>query len=330
MLRRGVSSLVNRRHKDRLEGAQNMNRKTLAIMAAGMGSRFGGLKQLAQVGPKGEKIIDYTIFDAVRAGFDRVVFIIKEELEETFREVIGDPVSAYVPVEYVYQRLDRLPEGFSVPAGREKPWGTGHAVLCCRDVVQEPFAVVNADDYYGPCALTFIAQFLDRAKAPSAPGEKAHYCMAGYVLENTLTENGSVSRGVCQLGSDGLLAGITEHTKIIRGDGGPVSLADDGGELPLAPDTVVSMNCWGFTPDFFDALERDFRSFLNDPSTDKVKGELYLPFVAGRCVEEGRADVTVLPTPDRWYGVTYPHDKQAVAAALRDMAGERYPDPLWS
>lgn len=304
-----------------------MSHKTLVIMAAGMGSRFGGLKQLAQVGPNGEKIIDYTIFDAVRAGFDRVVFIIKEELYDTFREVVGDPVSSKIKVDYVFQRLDALPEGFDVPAERCKPWGTGHAVLCCREVVKEPFAVVNADDYYGPYALMSIADHLDAAAG--LPQGKAHYCMAGYVLDNTLTENGSVSRGVCRMDEDGFLTGITEHTKIVRGENGPVSIDADGGETPLSPDTVVSMNCWGFTPDFFDELEKDFIAFLENDATDLIKGELYLPFVAGRCVEEGLADVRVLTTPERWYGVTYPQDKDAVAEALAALAGERYPDPLW-
>lgn len=304
-----------------------MSHKTLVIMAAGMGSRFGGLKQLAQVGPCGEKIIDYTIFDAVRAGFDRVVFIIKEELYDTFREVVGDPVSSKIKVDYVFQRLEALPEGFDLPAGRCKPWGTGHAVLCCRDTVKEPFAVVNADDYYGPRALESIAAYLDTVG--DLPRGKAHYCMAGYVLDNTLTENGSVSRGVCQTDEQGFLTGITEHTQIVRGEDGPVSILPGERRIPLAADTVVSMNCWGFTPDFFDELERDFIAFLSDQATDLVKGELYLPFVAGRCVEEDKADVRVLTTPDRWYGVTYPQDKDAVTAALASLAGERYPSPLW-
>ncbi len=305
-----------------------MSNKSLVIMAAGMGSRFGGLKQLAQVGPNGEKIIDYTIFDAVRAGFDRVVFIIKEELYDTFREVVGDPVSSQIKVDYVFQKLDALPEGFSVPADRVKPWGTGHAVLCCRDVVKEPFAVVNADDYYGPHALKSIADYLDRVD--TLPKGKAHYCMAGYVLDNTLTENGSVSRGVCRTDDEGYLTGITEHTKIVRGEESPVSLGEDGSETPLSAHTVVSMNCWGFTPDFFEELEKDFIAFLQDEKTDPIKGEIYLPFVAGRCVEEGLADVQVLTTPDRWYGVTYPEDKEAVTKALSALAGERYPSPLWT
>lgn len=304
-----------------------MAQKALVIMAAGMGSRFGGLKQLAQVGPRGEKIIDYTIYDAVRAGFDRVVFIIKEELYDTFREVIGDPLSSRVRVDYVFQRLTALPDGFSVPPARTKPWGTGHAVLCCKGSVREPFAVVNADDYYGPCALESIARFLNGAGA--GQDGKAHYCMAGYVLDNTLTENGSVSRGVCRMDERGMLAGITEHTQIVRGQTGPESIAPDGTRTALAPDTVVSMNCWGFTPDFFDRLEEGFANFLSDPATDRIKGEFYLPFMAGRCVEEGVADVRVLPTPDRWYGVTYPEDKETVSRALAQMAGERYPTPLW-
>lgn len=304
-----------------------MAQKTLIIMAAGMGSRFGGLKQLAQVGPQGEKIIDYTIFDAVRAGFDRVVFIIKEELYDTFRQVIGDCITSHVKVDYVFQRLDALPKGFSVPADRKKPWGTGHAVLCCKEIVREPFAVVNADDYYGPCALESLARYLDTAS--KAEDTKAHYCMAGYVLDNTLTENGSVSRGVCRINDQGMLTGITEHTRIVRGELGPESIAPDGTRIALAPDTVVSMNCWGFTPDFFEELETDFAAFLSDPATDRIKGELYLPFVAGRCVEEGKADVQVLPTPDRWYGVTYPQDKEAVSFALAQLVGQRYPTPLW-
>lgn len=299
---------------------------TLIIMAAGMGSRFGGLKQLEGFGPNGERIIDYTIFDAARAGFGRVVFIIKEELRELFEQTVGSAAARRLPVDYVYQKTDDLPAGIALPKelDRQKPWGTGHALWCCRNSVKEPFAVVNADDYYGPDAFKQIAAFLSQPQG----GPKAHYCMAGYVLENTLTENGSVARGVCEV-SGNMLKSITEHTKITKASGCAKSALPDGSTVDLPLSSTVSMNCWGFTPDFFAHLERSLTAFLQNPETDLAKDECYLPAAASALVAQGKADVTVLKTTDRWYGVTYREDKPAVAAAIGKLAQTLYPPHLW-
>ena len=296
----------------------------LVIMAAGMGSRYGGLKQLDAIGPNGEKIIDYTVFDAAQAGFGKAVFIIREELRDLFDELIANRIRSHFPVEYVYQDMQRLPGGKSIDK-REKPWGTGHAVWCCKDTVREPFAVVNADDYYGPGVFQRIAEFLMQQQAISSP---AHYCMAGYLLANTLTEHGTVARGICQV-ENGLLKSITEHTQIERQQTTAVSHMDNGTDCTLPLNSIVSMNCWGFTPDFFDHLERELAYFLQDPSKDLTRDEFYLPAVASKCVEDGVADVTVLQTPDQWYGVTYQEDKPAVTAAIHHLAQTIYPPQLW-
>lgn len=299
---------------------------TLIIMAAGMGSRFGGLKQITPVGPHGEKIIDYSIYDAIRAGFGKVVFVIKHSIEEEFKEKIGNAVAAHIPVEYVFQELDALPDGYTVPAGREKPWGTGHAVLCCREVVREPFAVINADDYYGPTCFKLLAEFL----AQPADGERLHAVMAAYHLCNTLTENGYVSRGICTVGADGGLDGLVERTHIELRDGAPQFTEDDGSTWNLLPrDCLVSMNCWGFPAGTLDHFEALFKEFL-DEKGNELKSEFYLPFAVNSLMANGEADVRVLTTPDKWYGMTYAADHDSVRAALAALTADGlYPEKMW-
>ena len=298
---------------------------TLIIMAAGMGSRFGGLKQITPVGPAGEKLMDYSIYDALRAGFGKVVFVIKHAIEEPFKKEIGDAVAAHVPVEYVYQELDALPAGYTVPQGREKPWGTGHAVLCCRDVVKEPFAVINADDYYGPHCFKLLADFL----AQPQDGTCCHMAMAGYRLCNTLTENGSVSRGICVTDKEGFLSCIDERTKIYRRADGQVVYFENDVEYPTDENGYVSMNCWGFTPQIFDFLESGFEEFIKS-SGQELKKEFYLPACVDAAMKKGACSVKVLPTHHRWYGVTYPEDKASVVSAIKSKieSGE-YPDGLF-
>lgn len=278
---------------------------TLVIMAAGMGSRFGGLKQLEPVGKNGEAILDFSVYDALAAGFNKIVFVIKHEIEQDFREIVGKRIEKKANVEYVFQETDKLPEGFVCPEGRVKPWGTGHAVLCCRDAVTTPFAVVNADDYYGKDAFCKIYEFLKE--------NSENYCMVGFRLANTLTENGHVSRGVCE-SENGELKKITERTKIIDCK----YTEDDKNWISLSPDTLVSMNMWGFGVDIFNYLERDFKEFL-EKNINAPKSEFYLPFVVDRLINSGEKKVTVLSTEDRWYGVTYKQDKETVVNALREM-----------
>jgi len=297
---------------------------TLIIMAAGMGSRFGGLKQITPVGPDGQKIMDYSVYDAVRAGFGKVVFVIKHAFEEEFKEKIGNAIAAHIPVEYVFQELDALPAGYSVPEGRVKPWGTGHAVLCCRDVVKEPFVVLNADDYYGCECFSLLAEFLARPQE----GDKKHIAMAGYLLHNTLTENGSVSRGICETDADGMLTGLTERTQIEIIDGKP-QFTEDGGEnwTELDPNCYASMNCWAFPAGSLDSFEKMFCAFLDARGTE-MKSEFYLPFAVNEMVATGEADVQVLPTKDKWYGMTYRDDIYAVKDAMKKMIEEGHYDGL--
>lgn len=305
-----------------------MQKPTLVIMAAGMGSRYGGLKQIDPVDPQGHIIMDFSIYDAVRAGFGRVVFIIKRENEADFRGAIGDRVSRHVPVEYVFQSLDALPEGFSVPEGRTKPWGTGHALLSCDEVVDGPFAVINADDFYGCEAFEKLGAFL----AAGGGGEKYHCAMVGYALKNTLTENGSVSRGLCEIGPGGRLSGIRERTRIEkRGDGAAFTEDDGRTWTPLSPDSVVSMNMWGFPAGILKELRERFPAFLaeNLPKNPQ-KCEYFLPMVVNDLLHEGAAAVDVLASKDRWYGVTYREDKALVERAVCMMKEKGiYPEFLW-
>ncbi len=302
---------------------------TLVIMAAGMGSRYGGLKQIDPVTPHGEFIVDFSIYDAIRAGIDKVVFIIKRENYDIFRETVGSRIEGSVEVKYVFQELDAIPEGYTVPEGRVKPWGTGHAVLCCKDVVDESFIVINADDFYGAEAYAKLAEFLKTAKADS---ERAHFAMVGYVLENTITENGSVARGVCE-SENGLLTQVTERTKIMENDGVVQYLEDDVWH-DLDRKTTVSMNFWGFTPELFGMLENDFKTFLDDVNAgkkDTLKGEFFLPFVVADGIKSGKCDARVLETNAKWYGVTYHEDKPALEAFIKkSVADGEYPDGLWN
>lgn len=283
------------------------NNITLVVMAAGMGSRFGGLKQIEAVTDDGEGILDFSVRDAKRAGFNKVVFVIKKEIEDVFREHVGNRIAQKIDVEYAFQDLHNLPEGFTCPEDRTKPWGTGQAVLACRDLVHEPFAVINADDYYGMHAFDEIAQYL--------MSDPQDYCMTGFRLINTLSENGTVSRGVCEI-KDGYLHKVTERTKIRDCK----YTEDDGAtwtELPS--DTVVSMNLWGFTPDFFEDLETGFKSFL-ETSINTPKSEYYLPSAVTNVINSGRKKVRVFVAEDQWYGMTYPEDKQKVYDAMKKIA----------
>ena len=297
---------------------------TLVIMAAGMGSRFGGLKQMTPVDEEGHFIIDFSLYDAYRAGFRRVAFIIKREIEQTFRETIGARMEKWFHVDYVYQELDRLPEGFAVPEGRRKPWGTAHAVACCRGVVEGPFAVINSDDFYGRGAYEAIYRFLTENKAPH------HYAMLGYQLRNTVTEFGSVARGVCHV-QDGMLLDITERTKIFK-RGQDAAYTEDGETfVPLSGDTQVSMNFWGFTPEILDEIWDAFPAFLAENlPVNPEKCEFYLPTFVGSRLAEKKVSVRVLPCMETWHGVTYKEDLDSVKAAIGQLKREgKYPARLW-
>lgn len=299
----------------------------LVVMAAGMGSRFGGgIKQLEPVGPNGEIIMDYSIYDAKKAGFDKVIFIIRKELEQDFREIIGSRMEKQIAVEYVFQEREAIPEGYAVPEGRKKPWGTGHAVLSCRGTIQEPFVVINADDYYGSEAFRMLHDYLMRLP----DGASRRYCMAGFVLGNTLSEHGRVTRGICQV-ADGKMLDVEEHFELRREGGEVLGENGSGKQVTLSPDAPVSMNMWGFTPDFLEELSVRFEEFFAvDVPVNPEKAEFLLPEVVGRMVKEGRASVQVLPTNDRWFGVTYKEDKpQFVESINRLIAEGKYPETLF-
>ncbi len=296
---------------------------TLLILAAGLGSRYGGLKQLDPVTENGEFIIDFSVYDAIVSGFDKIVFVIKEENLELFRETIGQRFEDQVKVEYAFQKLDDLPNGFTVPAGREKPWGTAQAMLAARHCINEPFAVINADDFYGRNAYEKLAKHLSSVDLKA---ETAQYCMVGYILENTLTENGTVSRGVCEV-ENGRLVDVVERTKISKGNG--VALfTEDGKETELPMDTIVSMNCWGFTPDIFDRVMEGFGKFLaNDDGN--IKREYYLPFAVKEIMDSGKCSVSVYSSADSWYGVTYREDHDHVVDSLKKLRDKGiYPKKL--
>lgn len=286
---------------------------TLVVMAAGMGSRFGGLKQMEPISPDGRVLLDFSVYDAKAAGFNKVVFVIKHEIADDFIEIVGKRIEKEIDVEYVYQELDDLPEGFSCPAERTKPWGTAHAILCCRNVINEPFAVVNADDYYGRTAFKKIYDELT--------SDNDDYCMVAFRLKNTLTENGYVSRGVCDV-ENGMLTSVVERTKIMD-----CKFTEDDGETwtVLAPDTLVSMNLWGFKTDIFDYIERGFKTFLKE-KINVPKSEYYLPAIVSELIESGEKQVRVLSAEDKWYGVTYKEDKENVVAAIGDMIAKGYYD----
>ena len=304
-----------------------MNKPVLVIMAAGMGSRYGGLKQLDPVGSHGQLIIDYSIYDARRAGFETVVFVIKPEIEADFKAAIGDRVARLVDVKYAYQLKEDLPEGYAVPEERTKPWGTAHAALSVREIVDGPFAVINADDYYGPEAFREIYAYL----SGHPDGEVYEYVMVGYLLKNTVTENGTVARGVCEETADHFLTQVTERTKIEKGE--PPRFTEDDGRTwtDLPGDTIVSMNMWGFNRSFLDEAWKRFPAFLDAALAENpVKAEYFLPTVVSQLIDEGRARVKVLRSEDKWYGVTYREDKPAVVAAIAEKtASGLYPDNLW-
>lgn len=298
----------------------------LVVLAAGMGSRYGGLKQIDPVGSQGEAILDYSIYDAHQAGFDTVVIIIKEAIKKDFLETVGKRLEkAPVEIRYAYQELTDLPEGFTVPEGRVKPWGTAHAVFCAREAIDgAPFAVVNADDYYGKAAFKVIYDQLAATADPHA------YCMVGYELGKTVTENGSVARGICQVNANGYLEEVVERTHIETYPGG-IRYLEDGVYTDVAPETIVSMNMWGFMPSFLDELEGRFSSFLKEAlKTNPLKCEFFLPLPITQLIQEKKATFRVLSSPDRWFGVTYAADKPMVVNALKAMTDAgKYPDGLW-
>jgi len=296
---------------------------TLLVLAAGMGSRYGGLKQIDPMGPNGETVLDYSVFDAIRAGFGRVVFIIREDFADAFRQGIGARFADRIQVDYAFQKLDDLPEGFSVPEGRTKPWGTAHAVRAARDLVKEPFAVINADDFYGRDSYRSAAEFL------TSGGPESHHAMVGYPLENTLSDHGDVNRGICSRDVSSLLTNVEEYVGITRESDGIVrGNALDGTRKPIADGTPVSMNFWAFTADFFGHLENEFTAFLASQG-EGAKTECYIPTVVDNLIRSGKADCRVLETTSLWFGVTYPDDKPHVVASIKKLidAGE-YPSPL--
>ena len=302
-----------------------MNAPALVIMAAGMGSRFGGMKQIAPVDERGHIIMDFSLFDAWRAGFRDLVFIIKPEAEETFREVIGSRMEKYFNITYVHQTMDKIPAGYAVPADRVKPWGTGHAILCCKDAVDAPFTVINADDFYGPTAFSSMYDFL------VANQDESRYAMVGYRVRNTVTENGSVARGVCEI-ENGLLTGVTERTKIFK-NGTDARFTEDGETfVDLPGDTIVSMNFWGFTPKMLQELEDRFPAFLDNAlATNPLKAEYFLPSVVNDQLQAGTASVRVLPCEETWYGVTYREDLDSVKEAIANMKKRGiYEENLWN
>lgn len=301
-------------------------KSTLFVLAAGMGSRYGGLKQIDGLGPNGETIMDYSIYDAVNAGFGKVVFVIRKDFEEDFKTKIITKYSGHIPVELVFQSLDKLPEGYSLPEGstRTKPWGTNHALLMGKGVIKEPFAIINADDFYGAESFKILADFLTAAE-----GKKNTYCMVGYRVGNTLSEGGSVARGVCVTNQDGYLTEVVERTAIQRNEKGEIAFTDENGqEQVLQENTPVSMNMWGFTPDYFDYAEEGFKRFL-DKNIGTEKAEYYIPSCVDELINAGKATVKVLDTPSKWFGVTYASDRPAVVAKFKELHDKGiYPDRL--
>ena len=298
---------------------------TLVIMAAGMGSRYGGLKQIDPVGDNGEIILDYSVYDAIEAGFDKVIFVIKHEIEEDFKAIMQGKYEDKIKVEYAYQAINNLPDGYTAPEDRVKPWGTGHAVLACDGMIDGPFAVINADDYYGKETFSLIYNELKNTV------EENKFCMVGFKVENTLTENGHVARGVCQTDENGYLTDIVERTKIAIRDGKIMFTEDDGESwTELEKGSTVSMNCWGFSGIMMTELRKRFAAFLDRNKDNMLKCEYFLPFVVDELLKEGKVSVKVLDTTEKWYGVTYKEDKQAVVAALRNKVADGiYPGKLW-
>ena len=300
---------------------------TLLLLAAGMGSRYGGLKQLDGLGPNGETIMDYSIYDAIKAGFGKIVFVIRKDFEQDFREKILSKYEGHVPVELCFQSLAALPEGFTCPEGRVKPWGTNHAVLMAKDVIREPFCVINCDDFYNRNAFMVIGKFL----ADLPEGSQNRYAMVGFRVGNTLSENGTVARGICSKDSDECLTTVVERTEIMRVDG-PVCYKDEQGQWVAVDDnTPVSMNMWGFTPDYFTHSEEYFKTFLSDPANmANPKAEFFIPLMVNKLINDGTATVKVLDTTSKWFGVTYAADRQSVVDKIQTLVNEGvYPEKLW-
>ena len=297
---------------------------TLFVLAAGMGSRYGGLKQLDGLGPNVETIMDYSIYDAIQAGFGKVVFVIRRVFEQDFREKIVSKYEGRIPVELVFQDLDNLPAGFKVPEGREKPWGTNHAVLMGKDAIKEPFAVINADDYYGSESFKVLADYLT-----SIEGTEGKYAMVGYRVCNTLSEGGTVARGVCETNDEGYLTKVTERTKILREEDGVIRFIEEDGKTPLAENTPVSMNMWALTPDYFKHSEEYFIEFLKEHGQE-LKSEFFIPLMVDILINSGKATCKVLDTPSKWFGVTYATDRPAVVAKFKELHEQGlYPNKLF-
>ena len=296
---------------------------TLVVLAAGMGSRYGGLKQMDPLGPNGEAILEFSAYDAIKAGFDKIVFIIKKEMEKDFKELIGDKIARKVEVEYVFQDIDSvLPSGFHIPEGRSKPWGTGHALLCCKDVLHEPFAIINADDFYGRESYKILHDHL-------ADPNHTDYCLIGYILENTLTDNGSVTRGICQ-SENGLLTEVKECAKIEKHENG-VQYFENDEWIDVDATSLVSMNMWGFFPDYVEKIETKFHAFLNEKVPENtMKSEFLIPVVTDELIKEGKATVKLLSSNEKWFGVTYQEDKPGVKAGIKALVDKGlYPSDLW-
>jgi len=297
----------------------------LFVLAAGIGSRYGGLKQLDGLGPNGETIMDYSVYDAERGGFGKVVFVIRHSFEKDFREKILKKYENIIPVEVVFQELNYLPEGFKVPENREKPWGTNHAVMMGKLVIHEPFAVINADDFYGRESYRILAEYLT-----GLDGKQNDYCMVGYRMGNTLSESGSVARGICEKDENDYLTTVVERTYIIRDTDGKIKYKDEQGNLQITGENVpVSMNMWGFTPEYFNYSDEQFVDFFNN-NLDNPKAEFYIPFVVNNLIKSGKAKVKVLDTPSKWFGVTYAEDRSGVVAKLKELTEKgEYPQKLF-
>lgn len=305
-----------------------MKNTTLVIMAAGIGSRFGGgIKQLEPMGPNGEIIMDYSIYDAKAAGFNKVVFILRKDIEEDFREIIGQRIEKVIDVDYVFQSLDDLPAGFTAPADRKKPWGTGQAVLCCKGVVNEPFAVINADDYYGKEAFKKVHDYL---VGEGTTDKEYDMCMAGFILKNTLSDNGAVTRGVCVVDENEYLTEVVETGGLMMTPERTIVHEENGSDMVITPEQHVSMNMWGFTPNFLNELETGFAAFLSEIPEGEVKREYLLPTIVDKLIKSGKASVKVLETKDKWFGVTYKEDKESVVTAFKKLIADGvYPENLW-
>ncbi len=305
-----------------------MKQTTLVIMAAGMGSRFGGgIKQLEPMGPNGEIIMDYSIYDAIEAGFNKVVFVTRKDLLETFKEVIGNRIEKVIPVEYAFQEIEDVLEGFEVPAGRTKPWGTGQAILACKGIVTDPFLVINADDYYGKTAFKLIHDYL---VSDHKSDKKYDFCMAGFILGNTLSDNGAVTRGICVVDENEHLIGVNETSGIVKTADGAACDDANGNQVACDPKSHVSMNMWGFTPDFLDELESGFKEFLSNIKEGDIKAEYLLPTIVDQLIKSNQANVSVLETKDKWFGVTYKEDKPVVVQSIKKLIEEgKYPEKLY-